>query len=73
MSATIEQRLEAVEVELADLKSRLPAQTSKKDPWSTAGWAEGSEHYDAAMEAGRQYRASQTYEKELEARGGAGY
>jgi len=73
MSATIEQRLEAVETELANLKAKVLAPPVKKDPWSTFGWAKDCESYDAALKAGEEYRKGQTYEKEIEARGGAGY
>ncbi|MDB6073502.1 MAG: hypothetical protein JWO89_1142 [Verrucomicrobiaceae bacterium] len=73
MSATIEQRLETVEMEHAQLKARVLTPPVKKDPWSTVGWAKDCEHYDAALKAGEDYRKHQTYEKEIEARGGAGY
>jgi len=73
MSATIEERLEAVEAELADLKAKFQPPASKKDPWTTLGWAKDCAHYEDAMKAGDDYRKSLTFEKEIEARGGVGY
>jgi hypothetical protein len=79
MSATIEQRLESVEMELAALKARLLepqpwlSPPLKKDWQATVGWADNSKLHEAATKAGEDYRRCQTYEKEIEARGGVGY
>ena len=79
MSATIEQRLESVEAELAALKARFLEEQPwlppplKKDWQSTLDYTYDSELHEAATRAGEEYRRSQTYEKEIQARGGVGY
>lgn len=74
MSQTLEERVAALEQEVAALRARpwLGAEV-KKDWRSTIGWAEARELHEAAAKAGQEYRRSQTYEKEIEARGGVGY
>lgn len=79
MSATIEQRLKSVEMELAALKARFLepqpwlSPSTKKDPLCIFGAAKDDPLFDEAVRLGKEWRASQTYEKEIEARGGAGY
>ena len=79
MSATIEERLESVEMELAALKARLLeplpwlSPPVKKDPLSIFGSAKDDPLFDEAVRIGAEWRAAQTYEKEIEARGGIGY
>lgn len=79
MSSTLEQRLASVEQELAALKERFLelqpwlSPPVKKDWQSTIGYARNSELDEAARKAGEEYRRSQTYAKEIEARGGVEY
>ena len=60
-TGTLEERVAAVEQELAQLKLQLQAETPPAPlPWweKIAGTFANSEHYDAAMRLGRQYRES---------------
>ncbi|MCW3097291.1 MAG: hypothetical protein JWL77_2909 [Chthonomonadaceae bacterium] len=60
-TATLEERMAAVEQELAQLKKQLKAETSSSPrPWweKIAGTFANSEHYDEAMRLGREYRES---------------
>jgi len=60
-TATLAQRVEAMERELAQLKQELHAVTSSSSlPWweKIAGTFANSEHYDEAMRLGREYRES---------------
>ena len=59
--ATLEERMAAVEQELAQLKQQLKVETSPaKVPWweQIAGTFANSENYDEAMRLGREYRES---------------
>ncbi|MDB6007636.1 MAG: hypothetical protein JWR15_4623 [Prosthecobacter sp.] len=79
MSATIEQRLESVETELAALKARFLepqpwlSPSMQKDPLSIFGASKDDPLFEEAVRLGEEWRAGQTYEKEIEARGGSGY
>lgn len=58
---TLEERIAAVEQELAQLKQQIHAGTSSSPlPWweKIAGTFAKSEHYDEAMRLGREYRES---------------
>jgi hypothetical protein len=58
---TLEERMTAVEGELAQLKQQLQTATpAAPRPWweKIAGTFAQSEHYDAAMRLGREYRES---------------
>ena len=60
-TGTLEERMAAVEQELAQLKKQLQAETPPASlPWweKIAGTFANSEHYDEAMRLGRQYRES---------------
>lgn len=60
-TATLEERMAAVEQELAQLKQQLHAETPPVIiPWweKIAGTFANSEHYDEAMRLGREYRES---------------
>lgn len=60
-SATLEERISAVETELAQLKRRLPSDKSESEiSWweQRFGAFTGSEEYEAAAQAGADYRAS---------------
>jgi len=73
MPGTLEERVSALEQKLAEMQAQPWAPPVKKDWRATIGWASDSKLHDAATKAGEDYRRSQTYEKEIEARGGAGY
>ncbi len=74
MSATLEERVEAIERKLAEIQTRPWLSPPVKKDWqATVGWANNSKLHEAATKAGEDYRRSQTYEKEIEARGGVGY
>jgi hypothetical protein len=71
---TLEERVTNLEKELQSLKSQPRLSPPVPKDWrSTVGWANDEELHYAAEKAGAEYRRSQTYEKEIEARGGAGY
>ena len=71
---TLEERVASLEQELASLKSQpWLSPRLKKDPLSTFGSARDDPGFDEATRLGEEYRRSQTYEKEIEARGGVGY
>lgn len=58
---TIEERIAAIEQELAELKQQIQRQrASPPIPWweKIAGTFANSEHYDEAMRLGREYRES---------------
>jgi hypothetical protein len=60
-NGTLEERMAAVEQELAQLKQQLQAEAhSSPLPWweKIAGTFADSEHYDEAMRLGREYRES---------------
>jgi hypothetical protein len=60
-TTTLEERVTAVEQELAQLKQQLQAVAPTAPvPWweKIAGTFADSEHYDEAMRLGRQYRES---------------
>ena len=60
-TATLEERIAAVERELAQLKQQLQAETPPPVvPWweKIAGTFANREHYDEAMGLGRAYRES---------------
>ncbi len=59
---TLEERMLAMERELAQIKQQLQSQAAPSPlPWweKIAGTFAASEHYDEAMRLGREYRASQ--------------
>ncbi len=71
---TLEERVADLEQELAAMKKRPWMTVRVEKNWqSTVGWASGSDLHDAAARAGEEYRREQTFEKEVEARGGVGY
>jgi hypothetical protein len=65
MNQTLEERVAALEKELAEMKSR-PYLSSplKKDPWATFGSARNDPRFDSATKLGEDFRRSQTWEKE---------
>jgi hypothetical protein len=68
MSATLEERVETLEQELAALKSAGRSGLTppvKKDWRSTFGWARNSPEFDRAMDAGEAYRRTQTCDTEV--------
>jgi hypothetical protein len=74
MSETIEQRLERVETELADLKRRVLAGDAtpprKKDWRRTFGMSANDPEFDEMVRLGAEYRKAQRWEDEPDA--GAG-
>ena len=68
MNATLEERVVALEKELAALKTanatRWLPPPANKDWRSTFGWARNSPDFDRAMDAGEAYRKAQTFELE---------
>lgn len=74
MQNTLEQRVEALEREIAELREQKWLSPPIKKDWrSTFGWAHDSKHFEGAVKSGEEMRKAQTYEKEIEARGGVGY
>jgi hypothetical protein len=58
--STIEERLAALEIEVADLKRKIPTVEPIVKPWweVTAGIFADDPAFEEAMELGRQYRKS---------------
>lgn len=72
MTKTLEERVAALEKELAEIKARpWLSPPVKKDPWATFGSAKDDSRFEEANQLGEEYRVSQTWEKE--GRGGAGH
>jgi hypothetical protein len=60
-TGTLEERVSAVEQELAEIKQQLVSRSeAASPPWweKIAGTFAASEHYDEAMRLGREYRES---------------
>ena len=66
MSQTIEQRVELLEKEFAELRSQVLGLKQRKRDWrSTLGTLENDEMTREAERLGREYREQQTYQKEI--------
>jgi hypothetical protein len=74
MTQTLAERVEALEQEMAEVRSQLPHPTSAKaKPWmSTFGMFSNDPLFEAAMDAGESWRKEQTWEKEKALAGHAG-
>jgi hypothetical protein len=64
MSHTLEDRVEQLEKQVADL-SRRTAIPGVKNPWRTYGVFKDDPEFEEAIRLGREYREQQTYEKEV--------
>lgn len=74
MAATLEERVEALERKLAELQVQpWLSPPVKKDPLSIFGAAKDDPLFEESVKLGEEWRTSQTYEKEIEARAGAGH
>jgi len=63
-----------LEQKLAEMQAQPWLSSSVvKDPLSIYGIAKDDPLFDESVRLGEEWRASQTYEKEIEARGGVGY
>jgi len=66
MQQTIEQRLEYLEKEFAQLRSQVLGMKERKKDWrGTVGTLEQDEMTREADRLGREYREQQTYQKEI--------
>ena len=65
MNESVEQRVEALEKEVAELRAQL---AEMKPDWRRSIGAFANDPvYDSAMKLGREWREAQTYEKEIAA------
>ena len=63
---TLEQRVESLEKEFAELQSQVLGLKHRKRDWrSTVGTLEDDEMTREADRLGREYRGQQTYQKEI--------
>ena len=65
MAQTLEERVEHLEKEVAQLGARTGLSTRTKDPWRTYGAFKDDPEFEEAVRLGREYRKQQTYEKEI--------
>ena len=65
MSQTLEQRVENLEKEVAELMRLAAASPLKKDWRRAIGAFQDDPTFDEAVRLGREYREQQTYEKEI--------
>lgn len=66
MSQTLEQRVEYLEREFSGLRAQVLGLKQRKKDWrSTVGTLEDDEITREAESIGREYRAQQTYQKEI--------
>ena len=71
MTATLEQRLEVLEKQVADLNHQLEEFRPRKKDWTKSfGIFANDPDHESAARLGREWREAQTYEKEI-ACGGA--
>ena len=68
MNESVEQRLEALEKEIAELREQLAEMKPREKDWRRSiGAFANDPDYDRAMRLGREWRESLTYEKEIAA------
>ena len=66
MTTTLEQRVEELEKQVAELSAQVLGLKPRKKDWeSTVGILEDDEITRSAERLGREYREQQTYEKEI--------
>ena len=66
MSMTLEQRVTDLENKVAELSAQILGLKPREKNWQlTVGILEDDEHTRSAERLGREYRAAQTYEKEI--------
>jgi hypothetical protein len=57
-SATLEQRVEAIEAELSEMREKLPAMQSSEPWWRFVGAFKDDPDFGEAVRLGREYRLS---------------
>lgn len=65
MSMTLEQRVQELEKQVAELKRQAAVSAVKKDWRRAIGAFENDADFESAVRLGREYREQQTYEKEI--------
>jgi len=65
MSQALEKRVEALEKQVAELRTLGLFSARKKDPWRTFGMFQNDPDWEEAVRLGREYREQQTYEREI--------
>jgi hypothetical protein len=66
MTSTLEQRLEVLEGQVADLNRQLEELRPKTKDWTRSfGLFAGDPHHESAVRLGREWREAQTCEKEI--------
>ncbi len=67
MSQTLEERVNELEKQVAELQTLLVATPRGKKDWtrSVGIFAEDDPHLESAVRLGREWREQQTYEKEI--------
>lgn len=66
MSQTLEERVEQLEIEIAELGGKGARSPRKKNPWRTFGVFQNDPGFEEAVRLGQEYRREQTFEKERE-------
>ena len=65
MLQTLEKRVEELEKQVAELKTRLTSSNGTKDWRRTIGLFQNDPDFEEAVRLGREYREQQTYEREI--------
>ena len=66
MNQSVEQRLEALEKQIAELREQLASGKPGPNDWERSfGMFANDPVYESAMKLGREWREAQTYEKEI--------
>ena len=66
MNESVEQRLEALEKEVAKLRGQLAELKPREKDWTRSiGIFANDPVFESAMKLGREWREAQTYEKEI--------
>jgi len=64
MSQTLEERVEQLEIEIAELGGKGIRSPRQKNPWRTFGVFQNDPDFEEAVRLGQEYRREQTFEKE---------
>ena len=68
MNESLEQRLEALEKQVAEMRGQLAVMKPPAKDWERSfGMFADDPMYESAMKLGREWREAQTYEKEIAA------
>ena len=66
MNESVEQRLEALEKQVAEMRGQLAEMKPREKDWRRSiGAFANDPHHEMAVKLGREWREAQTYEKEI--------